>query len=62
MDYYTAIVLISSLLVAIAGISGNILMKKHKRRLFQIIFATIIATNVSEWLAAALNGTYPELA
>ena len=37
-------------------------MKKHKRRLFQIIFAMIIATNVSEWLAAALNGTYPELA
>ncbi len=64
MDYYTAIVLISalSLLVAIAGISGNILMKKHKRRLFQIIFAMIIATNVSEWLAAALDGVHPELA
>lgn len=64
MDYYAAIVLISSLslLVAIAGISGNILMKKHKKRLFQIIFAMIIVTNVSEWLAAVLNGILPELA
>lgn len=63
MDYYAAIVLIGSLslLVAIAGISGNILMKKQKKRLFQIMFALIIVTNVSEWLAAALNSVHTEL-
>ncbi len=57
-SHYTSIVFIGSIsaLIMIFVIPGNCFMPASKRRLFQTMYALIIAANCAEWYAVFLNG------
>lgn len=63
VSHYTAIVFISvlSMFIMILGAQSNSFMPIRRKRNFQLLFFLLIVSNLSEWLAAYLNGAANDL-